>query len=73
VATSITGLMVGDECWNSGLDVWLVAVVASIHLEAVAAIIQLEAVMAATLKSARLLETLPMTSRVLDPYANPIT
>jgi hypothetical protein len=38
-------------------------VAASIHLEAVAA----------TSKSARLRETLPMASRVLDPYVNLIT
>jgi hypothetical protein len=52
VASSISGLKVGDECWNSGLDVRLEVVAASIHLEAVAANIQLEAAVVATSKSA---------------------
>jgi hypothetical protein len=63
VATSIPGPKVGEECWNSGLDVWLEAVVASIHLEA----------MAATSKFARLWETLPTASWVLDLFENHIT
>jgi hypothetical protein len=61
---SIPSLKVREECWNSGLDGRLEAVVASI---------QLEAVVEATPKSARLWETLPMASWVLDPYENPIT
>jgi hypothetical protein len=36
-AASICGGKVGEECWNSGLDVRLEAVVARIYLEAVAA------------------------------------
>jgi hypothetical protein len=36
-AFSIPGLKVGEECWNSGLDVQLEVVAARIHLEAVAA------------------------------------
>jgi hypothetical protein len=51
----------------------LEAVAVSIHLEAVAASIQLEAAVAATSEAARLRETLPMASRVLDPYENPVT
>jgi hypothetical protein len=62
VVASISGSKVGEECWNSDLDVRLEAVVASIHLEAVAAIIQLEAIVVAMLKSARLWETLPVVS-----------
>jgi hypothetical protein len=42
------------------------------RLEAVEASIQL-LVVVATSKSARLWETLPMASLVLDPYENPIT
>jgi hypothetical protein len=49
---SILVLKVGEECWNSGLDGWLEAVVASVHLEAVAASMQLEAAVAATSKAA---------------------
>jgi hypothetical protein len=37
VATRITGLKVGEEYWNSGLDGRLEVVAVSIHLEAVAA------------------------------------
>jgi hypothetical protein len=55
---------VGEECWNSALDG---------RLEAVAASIQLEAVVSATSEAARLRETLPMASRVLGLYENPIT
>jgi hypothetical protein len=55
---------VWEECWNFGLDA---------RLEAMAANIQLEAVVVATLKSVWLRETLPTTSRVLDPYENPVT
>jgi hypothetical protein len=62
--SSIPGQKVGEEYWNSGLDGWL---------EAVAASIQLEAVVVATSKAARLRETLPTASQVLDPYENPIT
>ncbi len=36
-ATSILGRKVGEECWNSGLDGRLEAVVDNIHLVAVAA------------------------------------
>jgi hypothetical protein len=71
-AAGIPGPKVGEECWNSGLDVQLEVVAASIHLEAVAAGIQLEAAMAATSKSTWLWETLPTASRVLDPYENPV-
>jgi hypothetical protein len=60
---SIPGSKVGEECWNSGLDG---------RLEAVAASIQLEAVVAAMLKSTSQRETLAMSSRVLDPYENPV-
>jgi hypothetical protein len=60
----IPGLKVGEECWNSGLDGRLEAVVASI---------QLEVTVVAMSKSAWLWVTLPMTSRVLDPYENPVT
>ncbi len=72
VVANIDGPKVGEECWNSGLDGRLEAVVASIHLKAVAASIHLEAA-AATSKAARLQETLPTSSRVLDPYENPVT
>jgi hypothetical protein len=51
----------------------LEAVVASIHLKAVVASIQLEAMVAATSEAVRLLETLPMTSRVVGLYENPVT
>jgi hypothetical protein len=36
-AASIPGPKVGEECWNSGLDARLEAMVANIHLEAVVA------------------------------------
>jgi hypothetical protein len=42
-------------------------------VEAVVANMQLEAAVAATMKASRLLETLPTTSRVLNPYENPVT
>jgi hypothetical protein len=45
---SIPGRKVWEECWNSGLDGRLEAVVASIHLKVVVASIQLEAMVAAT-------------------------
>jgi hypothetical protein len=61
---SIPGQKVGEECWNSGLDG---------RLEAVAASIQLDAVVAATSEAARLWETLPMASWMLDPYENLVT
>ncbi len=62
-AASISDRKVGEECWNSGLDGRWEAVVISIHLE----------VVAATLKFARLRETLPTASWVLDPCDNPVT
>jgi hypothetical protein len=46
---------------------------ASIHMEVVAASIQLEVVVVATSESTQLQETLPMASRVLDPYENLVT
>jgi hypothetical protein len=64
VAASIPGLKVGEECKNSSLDG---------RLEMVAASIQLEAEVAAMSKAARLWETLPTASRVLDPYENLVT
>jgi hypothetical protein len=74
VATaSIPGRKVWEECWNSGLDNQLEAVVASIQLQAVAASIQLETAAMVTVEVARLWETLSTTSWVLDPYENPIT
>jgi hypothetical protein len=73
VATSIPGQKVGEEWWNSDLDDRLEAVAASIHLKVVAASIQLEAAAVATSEAARLWETLPTASRVLDPYENPVT
>jgi hypothetical protein len=73
MVTSIPGLEMGEECWNSGLDGRLEAMAASIHLEAVVASIQLEAIVAAMSKAAQLQETLPRASRVLDPYENPVT
>jgi hypothetical protein len=42
-------------------------------VEAVVANMQLEGAVAATMKASRLLETLPTTSRVLNPYENPVT
>jgi hypothetical protein len=72
-AASIPSLKVGEECWNSSLDGRLNAVVASIQLEVAVASIQLEVAVAATLKAARLRETLPMASQVLDPYENSVT
>jgi hypothetical protein len=72
-AASIPGRKVG-ECWKSGLDGRLEAVVASIHLEARAASIQLEEVVAATSEAAQLWETPPPTpSLVLEPYENLVT
>jgi hypothetical protein len=73
VATSIPSQKVEEECWNSSLDVWLEAAVASIHLKAVVVSIQLEAAVAAMSKAARLQKTVPMASRVLGPYENPVT
>jgi hypothetical protein len=70
---SIPGPKMGEECWNFGMDYWLEAVAVIIHLEAVAGSIQLEVAVATTSKSARLRETLPTASRVLDPYENPVT
>jgi hypothetical protein len=64
VAASIHGWKVGEECWNSDLDD---------RLEAVATSIQLETVVVATSEAARLRETLPTASRVLDPYEKPVT
>jgi hypothetical protein len=61
-AVSIPDRKVG-ECWNSGLDGQLEAVVASNHLKAVAA----------TSEAARIWETLPTASRVLGPYENHVT
>jgi hypothetical protein len=72
-AASISGRKVGEECWNSGLNSRLEAVVASIHLKVVAANIQLEAAVVATSEAARLRETLSTISRVLGPYENPVT
>jgi hypothetical protein len=72
VAANIRGWKVGEECWNSGLDGRLEAVVANIHLKAVAASIHLEAA-AATSEAARLRETLPTASWVVGPYENPVT
>jgi hypothetical protein len=43
------------------------------QLETVAGSIQLEAAAAAMSEAAQLRETLPTTSRVLDPYENPVT
>jgi hypothetical protein len=63
-AANIPGLKVGEENWNSDLHDRLEVVAASIHLEAA---------VAATLKFARLRETLPRTSSMLDPYENPVT
>jgi hypothetical protein len=70
---NIFGSRVREECWYSGLDARPEAVVTSIHLKVVAANIQLEAMVAATSMSAQLCETLPMASRVLDRYENPVT
>jgi hypothetical protein len=71
-AANICDRKVGEECWNSGLDDRLGAVVASIYLKAVAASIHLETA-AATSVATQLWETFPMTSRVMSPYGNPIT
>jgi hypothetical protein len=73
VVASIPVLKVGEECWNYGLDGRLEAVVASIHLEAAVDSIQLEAAVVATSKAARLWETHPTASWVLDLYKNPVT
>jgi hypothetical protein len=72
-AASIHGQKVREKCWNSSLDGWLKAVVASINLKAVVASIHMEAVVATTLEATRLWETLPTSSRVVGPYENPIT
>jgi hypothetical protein len=53
-----------EECWNSGLDGQLEAVVASI---------QLEATVVATSEATQLWETLPTTSWVLELYEKPVT
>jgi hypothetical protein len=63
VTVSIPSPKVEEESWNSGLDA---------RLEEVAASIQLEVVQT-TSKSARLRETFPTTSWVLDPYENTVT
>jgi hypothetical protein len=73
VVASIPGSKVGEECWNSGLDIRLEAVATNIDLETMAVSIQLEATVAAMSKSAQLQENLPTASRVLDPYENPVT
>jgi hypothetical protein len=70
VAASISGQ---KECWNSSLDGRLEVVGANIQLEAMAVSIQLQVKVAVTSEAARLWETLPTTSRVLDSYENPIT
>jgi hypothetical protein len=72
-ADSICGRKVGEEYLNSSLDGRLETLVANIHLEKVVASIQLEAVVAARPEAARLRETLPMASRVVGPYENPVT
>jgi hypothetical protein len=73
-AASICGWKVGEECWNSGLDGRLEAVVPSIYLEAAAAAsIQLKALVAATSEATRLWETLPTASRVVGLCENPVT
>ena len=63
MAACIPSQKVREEYWNSDLDGRLEAVVASIHLEAAAT----------TSEAAWLQETLPMASRVLGLYENPIT
>jgi hypothetical protein len=64
VVASIPGWKVREECWNSGFDG---------RLEAVAASIQMEVAVAATSEVARLWETLPTASWVLDPDGNLVT
>jgi hypothetical protein len=64
VTASIPNRKVGEECWNSSLDG---------RLEAVPVSIQLEAEVMTTSEAARLQETLPTASRVLDPYENSAT
>jgi hypothetical protein len=59
MAASIHGQKEREECWNSGLDGRLEAVVVSIHLKAVAASIHLEAAAAATSEATWLRETPP--------------
>jgi hypothetical protein len=73
VVASIPSRKVGEECWNSGLNSQLEVVAASIQVEAMVASIQLEATVAATSEAARLWETLPTASWVLEPYENPVT
>jgi hypothetical protein len=73
VAASISDPKIGEECWNSGLDDRLEAVVVSVHLKVVVASIQLEAVVAIMSEATRLWETLPVASRVLVPDENPVT
>jgi hypothetical protein len=72
-AASIPNRKVGEECYNSGLDGRLEAMMVSIHLKAVAASIQLEATVAAMSEATRLRETLPTTSWVLGPYEYLVT
>jgi hypothetical protein len=73
VATaSIHSQKVGEECWNSGLDGRPETMAASIHLKVVVASIHLEAA-AATSEAARLRETLPTASQMVDPHENPTT
>jgi hypothetical protein len=69
-AASIRSQKVGEECWNFGLDDWLEAVAASIHLKVVVANIHLEVAAAATSEAAQLRETLPMASLMVGPYEN---
>jgi hypothetical protein len=73
VVASIPGQKVGEKYWNSSLNGQLETVASSIQLEAVAASIQLEVAVVAMSEAAELRETLPMTSRVLDPYENLVT
>jgi hypothetical protein len=63
----------GRSFWNSGQYARLEVVAASIHLKAVVASIHLVAMAAAASEAAWLLETLPMTSRVVGPYEHPVT
>jgi hypothetical protein len=67
--TSIPDSTVGEDYWNSGLEV---TGTKNLHLEVAVTRIQLE-VVAVTLKVTWLREVLPMASRVFDPYENPVT
>jgi hypothetical protein len=73
-AASIRGPKVEEECWNTGLDDQLEAVVASIHLEmVVASCMQVEAVVVTTSKATLTAGDLPHSITGVGPIWEPCT